>query len=109
MFTAEAPIAGDVIVNEVMFDESPQIGQPLVEYVEIFNRSTKIFDVTGWQLGDASNSGTLTSEWLLPGDYMVLTKTSCVDSFAVATGVTSFPSFNNSGLFCNFLTIAGAR
>ena len=97
LFTAEAPIAGDVIVNEVMFDESPQIGQPLVEYVEIFNRSTKIFDVTGWQLGDASNSGTLTSEWLLPGDYMVLTKTSGVDSFAVATGVTSFPSFNNSG------------
>lgn len=28
---------------------------------------------------------------------MVLTKTSGVDSFAIATGVTSFPSFNNSG------------
>ncbi|MFT5857931.1 MAG: hypothetical protein ACI865_000015 [Flavobacteriaceae bacterium] len=97
LFTAEIPVAGDVIVNEVMFDESPQIGQPLVEYIEIFNRSLKIFDVTGWKLGDAASSGTITSEWLLPGDHMILTKTSGVDSFAVATGVTSFPSFNNSG------------
>lgn len=97
LFTAEVPIAGDVIINEVMFDESPQIGQPLVEYIEIFNRSTKVFDVNGWKLGDAAGLGTITAEWLLPGDHMILTKTSGVDSFAVATGVTSFPSFNNSG------------
>ncbi len=97
IFTAEVPIAGDVIVNEVMFDESPQIGQPLVEYIEIFNRSTKIFDVNGWKLGDSGSSGTITAEWLLPGDHMVLTKTSGVDSFIIATGVTSFPSFNNAG------------
>ncbi|MFT5777722.1 MAG: hypothetical protein ACI837_000670 [Crocinitomicaceae bacterium] len=94
---AEVPAAGDVVINEVMFDETPQVGLPLVEYIEIYNRSSKIFDVTGWKLGDASSAGTLTSGWLLPDGYMILTKTSGVDSFAVATGVTSFPSFNNSG------------
>lgn len=94
---AEIPAAGDVVINEVMFDETPAVGQPLVEYVEIYNRSTKIFNVQDWKLGDASSNGTLLSEWLLPDSYMVLTKTSGVDSFAVATGVTSFPSLNNTG------------
>ncbi len=94
---AETPVAGDVIINEIMFDETPSQGQPLVEYVEIYNRSSKIFNVLDWKLGDASSDGTLTSEWLLPDSYMVLTKTSGVDSFAVATGVSSFPSLNNTG------------
>lgn len=94
---AETPVAGDVVINEVMFDETPSIGLPLVEYVEIYNRSTKIFNVANWKLGDASTNGTLVSEWFLPDTYMILTKTSGVDSFAVATGVTSFPSLNNTG------------
>jgi hypothetical protein len=94
---SEIPVAGDVVINEVMFKETPPVGQPLVEYVEIYNRSTKIFNVQGWKLGDASSNGTLLSDWLLPDGYMILTKTSGVDSFAVATGVTSFPSLNNTG------------
>lgn len=94
---AETPLAGDVIINEIMFDKTPTQGQPLVEYVEIYNRSTKIFNVLDWKLGDASSNGTITSEWLLPDSYMILTKTSGVDSFAVATGVSSFPSLNNTG------------
>ena len=94
---AETPLAGDVVINEVMFDETPSNGQPLVEYVEIYNRSTKIFNVEDWQLGDAASNGTITPNWLLPDSYMILTKTSGVDSFTVATGVTSFPSLNNTG------------
>jgi hypothetical protein len=94
---AETPVPGDVVINEVMFDETPAVGLPLTEYVEIYNRSNKIFNVLDWKLGDASTNGTLTSEWLLPDSYMILTKTTSVDSFTVATGVTSFPSLNNTG------------
>ncbi len=94
---AETPVAGDVVINEVMFDEAPSIGQPLVEYVEIYNRSTKIFNVQDWKLGDASSNGTILADWLLPDSYMILTKTSGVDSFAIATGITSFPYLNNTG------------
>lgn len=94
---ADVPAAGDVIINEVMFDETPSFGQPLVEYVEIYNKSSKTFNVVNWKLGDASTNGTLQSAWLLPGGYMTLTKTTGVDSFSVATGVTSFPSLNNTG------------
>ncbi len=93
----EIPAPGDVVINEIMFDETPSIGQPLVEYVEIYNRSTKIFNVLDWKLGDASSDGTLLEEWLLPDSYIILTKTSAVDSFTLALGVTSFPNLNNTG------------
>lgn len=94
----EVPAPGDVVINEIMFDETPSIGQPLVEYVEIYNRSTKIFNLLDWKFGDATGDGTLLEEWLLPNSYMILTHTSDVDSFTFALGVTSFPtSLNNTG------------
>ena len=94
---AEIPVSGDVLINEFMCDPDPVVGLPSVEYVELHNVSTKIFDVTGWKLGDASSTGTLQQAWLQPGEYLILCSTSNVDSFTVATAVTSFPSLNNAG------------
>ena len=94
---AETPIQGDVIINEFMCDPTPVVGLPDAEFVELYNRSSKIFNVNGWKLGDNATFGTMQDGWLMPGEYIVLTPTSSVDSFAVATGVTSFPSLNNSG------------
>ena len=93
---AETPSVGDVVINEFMCDPSPVVGLKEVEFVEIYNRSNKIFNVSGWKLGDASSFGTAQDGWLLPNEYIVLTATANVDSFAVATAVTSFPSLNNS-------------
>lgn len=94
---AEIPQLGDVIINEFVCDESPSIGLPQVEYVEIYNKSSKYFNLQNWKLGDASTQGTLQSGWLYPGEYKVLCATANVDSFPVAIAVTSFPSLNNSG------------
>lgn len=94
---ADVPQAGDVIINEFMCDPDPQVGLPPVEFVEIHNVSSKIFNVSGWKLKDAASAGTLQQGWLLPGDHLVLTATANVDSFVVATAVTSFPSLNNTG------------
>lgn len=93
---AETPVAGDVVINEFMCDPTPVIGLKDAEYVEIYNRSNKIFNVSGWKLGDASSFGTAQNGWFLPNEFIVLTATANVDSFAVATAVTSFPSLNNS-------------
>ena len=94
---AETPIQGDVVINEFMCDPTPVVGLPDAEFVELYNRSSKIFNVNGWKLGDNATFGTMQDGWLMPGEYIVLTPTSSVDSFAFATGVTSFPSLNNSG------------
>lgn len=93
----ETPVAGDVIINEFMCDQTPQVGLPLVEFIEVYNKSNKIFNVSNWTIGDASSNGTISQDWLLPGGYMILLSTANVDSFTVATGVTSFPSLNNAG------------
>lgn len=91
-------LKGDVIITEFFPDPSPVIGLPEVEFIEIYNKSNKIFNLQGWKIGDASAEGTLGIGWLLPGEYKVLTATANVPLFSVqAIGVTSFPSLNNAG------------
>lgn len=94
---AELPAPGDVIINEFMCDPSPVVGLPEVEFVELHNVSSKILNLDQWKLSDASSDGTISNAWLQPGDYIVLTSTSDVDSFPLATSVTSFQSLNNPG------------
>jgi hypothetical protein len=96
---ADSVVKGDVIINEFFPDPSPVIGLPEVEFVEIYNKSNKIFNLNGWKIGDASSDGTLVDSWLLPGEYKVLTATANIPLFtsAQAVGVTSFPSLNNAG------------
>ncbi|GAB5416959.1 MAG: hypothetical protein Crog4KO_18260 [Crocinitomicaceae bacterium] len=94
---AEIPTWGDVVINEFVCDPTPVVGMPEAEFVEVYNRSNKIFDLQSWQLGDQSSDGTVQQAWLLPGEYRVLTTTAYVDSFTNAVAVTSFPSLNNAG------------
>jgi hypothetical protein len=96
---ADSVLRGDVIINEFFPDPTPLIGLPEVEFVEIFNNSNKIFNLTGWKIGDASSDGTITEGWLLPGEFKVLTATANIPLYTntIATGVTSFPSLNNAG------------
>jgi hypothetical protein len=96
---ADSVVDGDVIINEFFPDPTPVIGLPEVEFVEIYNKSNKIFNLTGWKIGDASSDGTIANAWLFPGEYKVLTATANIPLFTStsAVGVTSFPSLNNAG------------
>lgn len=94
---AETPIFGDIVINEFLCDPSPSQGLPEVEFVEIFNRSTKYFNLENWQLGDASSFGTIQNAWLNPGEYLLLVPTAALVDYPSAVGVSSFPSLNNSG------------
>lgn len=98
MYVVPDPVLpGDVIINEFFCDPSPVIGLPEAEFVEIYNKSSKVFDVSGWEISDGSSTGTLQSAYLLPGNYLVLTSTSNVGLYSPSVGVSSFPSLNNSG------------
>ena len=96
-FVAETPSPGDIIITEFMADPSPVVGLPEQEFVEIYNKSNKYFNLNGWKLGDNATEGTIQSAWLSPGEYKVLCPSSWVDSFPNAVGVTSWPSLNNAG------------
>lgn len=94
---AETALKGDVIISEFLPDPTPVIGLPEVEYVEIFNKSGKVFHLQDWSITDGSSNGTIGDYWLLPGSYIVLTANANIALFTNVAGVTSFPSLNNAG------------
>ncbi len=73
----EKPEAGDVIINEILFNPKGNAS----DYVEIFNRSGKVVDLSKLYVSSKKsdgtlNSGTLISELtspLFPGEYLLLT------------------------------------
>jgi hypothetical protein len=97
LLIAEIPEKGDIIITEFFADPTPVIGLPEIEFVEIYNKSNKIFNLNGWKLADNSSAGTIQESWLLPGEYRVLCPSSAVDSFPNSVAVTSFASLNNAG------------
>ena len=94
---SENPVLGDVIISEIMADPTPTMGLPEVEYIEIYNRSNKYFNLKDWKIGDASGDGTIGDCWLKPNEYKVICSTSSVSNFQNSIGATNFPSYNNSG------------
>lgn len=75
----------DVVINEFFPDPSPPVGLPEQEFVEVYNRSSKTFDLRNWKIGDASSFVNMPSVVLKPDEYLVITTSN------------GLPSLNNSG------------
>jgi hypothetical protein len=97
------PLKNEILITEIFADESPQVGLPLVEYVEFFNNSNSVLTLNGLQLADGTSAVRLPSSVLQPQEYVILCSNARVDSFsrimptAKVIGVSSFPSLNNAG------------
>lgn len=94
---AQNPVFGDIIINEFMADESPVVGLPETQFVELYNRSNKYFHLNNWSLSDNNSTGTIQDEWLYPGEYLILVPTSGLTDYPQAINVTSWASLNNTG------------
>lgn len=95
----EIPSRGDVIINEFYPDFSPSNGLPEAEFIELYNRSNKIFNLKEWKLSDASTTADLDSFILRPNEYVILCNQSKVNDFNAygnTLGVSSFPVLNNT-------------
>lgn len=98
--TPGTPLPYDVVITEFMADPDPAIGLPNAEFIEIYNRSNKTFDLNGWKISDSGSPHDLTAFQLKPDSFLILTGTTNAAAFAAfgsAMGVTSFPSLNNTG------------
>jgi hypothetical protein len=70
--------AGDLIINEILFNPRPAGS----DYIELYNRSQKVIDLSQLQLANRAASGQLASLrktfenpfYLFPGEYLVLTE-----------------------------------
>ncbi|MDC0230707.1 lamin tail domain-containing protein, partial [Aureispira] len=90
----------DLIINEVMADPNPSVGLPEKEYVELYNRSNKTFNLEGFTFTDASSVvSTLPFFILEPGEYITIysnVDTIGFSSFGNVSEVSSFPDLNTS-------------
>ncbi|MDB5267480.1 MAG: hypothetical protein JWP58_520 [Hymenobacter sp.] len=99
-----APVIGDLIISEIFADETPQVGLPLFEYVEIYNRSlTKTISLRGVRLGKGSTTAVAVfadTARLAPGQYAIVcgsTHTADFAQYGKVYGPTGFPSLSNGG------------
>ena len=91
----------DVVIDEIMADQTPQIGLPNNEWLELKNTTTAPINLLNWRIGDATGqSGPLPSFTLQPDSFVIVCTGSAVAAmaaFGTTISVTSFPSLDNAG------------
>ncbi len=96
----DAAEAGDVVINEILYDPPDT---PTNEYVELLNLSDKTFDLRDFTLADARDTVRVSAggRFLLPGEYAALVRRP--DLFEAQfpgvpfVAVADFPNLNNDG------------
>ena len=95
-----APNAGDVIINEIFADPSPQLGLPTQEFVELYNASSNAYVLNNWQFVNSTTAKTLPNYILSPNSYVILcdiNDTALYTSFGDVIGISSFTALTNGG------------
>lgn len=102
----------DILINEIMADPAPTAGLPEVEWIELYNRSSKVIALNTLRIDDAGTPQTLPTYNLLPGAYVVLATPASAavlsPLFANTLSVNAFPSLNNDGDVLTLSTTSGA-
>lgn len=86
----------DIVINEILYSRSSAANP---EFLELFNRTDQNFDLSGWVIGDASNTETFDAGIrLLAGDYLVATdNASLANSLENVILIPDLPSLNDDG------------
>ncbi|MDG5767882.1 lamin tail domain-containing protein [Balneolales bacterium ANBcel1] len=100
-FTVETAVAGDVVINEVLY----RAGMT-VRFVELLNRSEKVFDVRHWRIGRSTGSPVpLFTEvpvfpvHLQPGELVVISEPDMPPLIAgvLHFSLPNFPPYSRTG------------
>ena len=113
----DTAVCGDVVINEILFDPI----SPAADYVEIFNKSEKVINISDLRIGAVKSTFPnppdtvvkticLEPRQLLPGNYALLTtkpaevaaQYECSDANFIA--MSNFPSYPNDGAMALLLS-----
>jgi Lamin Tail Domain/CHU_C Type IX secretion signal domain/Bacterial Ig-like domain len=89
----------DVVINEIMFDPSPVVGLPEYEYIEIYNRTEEILEISGWKLMIDDSRKSIPDFTLESNQYLILCSLdadSIYSEFTNSLGISGFPSLGNT-------------
>ncbi len=98
-FVAVTASYKDIVINEIFADPSPQYGLPAGEFIEIYNASSHIFNLSNWTIGDASSDEQIGNYTLLPNEYVIIADDAYSFEYSIFPNsiiVSSLPSYNNS-------------
>lgn len=93
----------DVVINELLVDQSPAVGLPEAEFIELFNPTNKFFDLENWAISDDNSPGTsekFGAFTLRPNSYVIIcddANESLFTGFGDVIAVTSLGALTNSG------------
>lgn len=97
-FVDEVSVANDVIITEIMADPTPVLGLPDAEFIEIYNRSAKYFDLSSWTISDEFTSANLGAYVLPPYSYVIICATADIALFGAPNKViAALPGYNFDG------------
>lgn len=92
---------GNVLITEFMADPDPPVRfLPNAEYIEIYNTSTHVLDLSSVSLSTGGPAQRLPKQMLFPGQYGIICRSDEADRFqpyGMAISMTNFPSISNSG------------
>ena len=110
-FAPYVPVKYDVVINEIMADETPAVGLPEREWIELKNTTTAAINLQNWRIKDATGqSGPMPGYTLAPGAYVIVCASASVADlagFGSTLVVSSFPSLNNTGELLQLVNGAG--
>jgi hypothetical protein len=88
-------------INEIYADETPSLGLPEGEFLELYNAGSNPVSLAGWSISDAGSPVFLPSYILPPGAYLILCSNADTTAFKLLgpTRGISLPSLNNTGDF----------
>src|SRR6185503_4878386 len=91
----------DVVIDEIMADQTPQINLPGNEWIELKNVSANPVNLLNWRIADATGqSGPMPNFVLQPDSFVIVCTGSAVtgmQTYGRAISVASFPSLDNDG------------
>lgn len=90
----------ELIITELLPDESPRQELPSAEFVEVYNPTDRAINLKNCTLSDGSTNTTLPSYSLESHAYLILCKSSYTtdfEAFGKVLGLSTLPSLNNSG------------
>jgi hypothetical protein len=89
----------DIVINEMMVDESPPVMLPPTEYIELYNRNSFPVFLKDYQLTVNNTTVLLPTATIQPDSFVVLVKDTWLQEFQdlPAIGLSSWPSLTNSG------------
>jgi hypothetical protein len=98
-----APKVGELLITEILADETPVVGLPAAEFIELYNNSaTKTLSLRGVRLFKPGGPAAMLPDTarLLPGQYAVVcgaTRAQLFAPYGKVYGVSNFPALSNAG------------